>query len=144
MRRFDGYIGFNRDWDSYEEGFGDTSGEFWLGLRSMEKIHADSKFSIRLDMETSDGSKDYAEYTNCELGDWQTMYTLTVGSFVGKWRSHLTGKKYPYGPVNIYRLDGGRFERFRGDPRVSRQSGGVIRRHQRSIKKGNYRKLIAN
>ena len=93
MRRFDGYIGFNRDWDSYEEGFGDTSGEFWLGLRSMEKIHADSKFSIRLDMETSDGSKDYAEYTNCELGDWQTMYTLTVGSFVGKWRSHLTGKK---------------------------------------------------
>lgn len=92
MRRFDGYIGFNRDWDSYEEGFGDTSGEFWLGLRSMEKIHADSKFSIRLDMETSDGSKDYAEYTNCELGDWQTMYTLTVGSFVGKWRSHLTGK----------------------------------------------------
>ena len=92
MRRFDGYIGFNRDWDSYEEGFGDTSGEFWLGLRSMEKIHADSKFSIRLDMETSDGSKDYAEYTNCELGDWQTMYTLTVGSFVGKWRSHLTEK----------------------------------------------------
>ena len=92
MRRFDGYIGFNRDWDSYEEGFGDTSGEFWLGLRSMEKIHADSKFSIRLDMETSDGSKDYAEYTNCELGDWQTMYTLTVGSFVSKWRSHLTGK----------------------------------------------------
>ena len=27
----DGSVDFNREWDDYENGFGETSGEFWAG-----------------------------------------------------------------------------------------------------------------
>ena len=84
MRRFDGFLAFNRDWDSYVEGFGDLSGEFWLGLRSMRKIHADNKFSIRFDLEAPDGSKEYAEYKDCGMENWSSGYKLKVGPFVGR------------------------------------------------------------
>ena len=42
QRRIDGSVDFNRYWSEYEEGFGnlldndkDTTGEFWIGLRSL-------------------------------------------------------------------------------------------------------------
>ena len=31
MRRKDGSVGFYRKWDIYKKGFGDVTGEFWLG-----------------------------------------------------------------------------------------------------------------
>ena len=34
-KRFDGFVGFYRDWDEYKNGFGDVTGDFWLGNEKM-------------------------------------------------------------------------------------------------------------
>ncbi|XP_078345245.1 microfibril-associated glycoprotein 4-like [Oculina patagonica] len=83
MRRFDGFLSFDRDWEAYFNGFGDLSGEFWLGLRKMRQAQADQTFRIRFDLEAPDGSTAYAEYTNCSMEDWSKKFKLTVGPFVG-------------------------------------------------------------
>lgn len=38
LNRFNGELDFDQPWQQYKEGFGDVSGEFWLGLESMNKI----------------------------------------------------------------------------------------------------------
>lgn len=84
MRRFDGFLTFDRDWGSYYEGFGDLSGEFWLGLKNMRQSSGDVKFDLRFELEAPDGSKANAEYTNCTIETWVSKFRLTMGPFVGR------------------------------------------------------------
>ncbi|XP_067945179.1 ficolin-2-like [Watersipora subatra] len=47
QKRFDGSIVFYQDWLSYKQGFGNITGEYWLGL---DKIHALTQTNRRLNI----------------------------------------------------------------------------------------------
>jgi len=50
QRREDGSVDFYRYWTDYQQGFGNLSGEFWLGL---DKIHrlTSTTTQLRVDLQ---------------------------------------------------------------------------------------------
>ena len=81
-KRFDGFVGFYRDWDEYKNGFGDVTGEFWLGN---EKIHQLTEIpsQLRVEINTPSAGNRYAKYSNFTVTNEATNYTLFVGFYSG-------------------------------------------------------------
>ena len=80
QRRMDGSVDFYRYWSDYQQGFGNLSGEFWLGL---DKIHrlTSTATRLRVDMQDFDGNSAYAQYTSFSFGDSSSKYILSVSGY---------------------------------------------------------------
>ena len=89
QKRLDGSVDFYRGWDGYKRGFGNLSGEFWLGL---DKIHRLTKEQsrLRVDLEDFNGNTAYAEYSLFDVGDEGSNYVLNLGTYSGRFCSCLT------------------------------------------------------
>ena len=83
QRRQGGKTSFNRNWTEYEKGFGDMTGEFWLGLEKIRRITAAKVHDMRIDLvqrnESGEEVTHHVQYTNFKLGDKTQNYTLSVG-----------------------------------------------------------------
>ena len=81
-KRFNGFVGFYRGWDEYKNGFGDVSGEFWLGN---EKIHQLTEIpsQLRVEVNTTSNLQRYAKYGNFTVTNEAANYTLFVGFYTG-------------------------------------------------------------
>ncbi|KAL9972080.1 hypothetical protein ACROYT_G018320 [Oculina patagonica] len=81
-KRFNGFVGFYRDWDEYKNGFGDVRGEFWLGN---EKIHQLTEIpsQLRVEINTTTNGNKYAKYSNFTITNEATNYTLFVYFYSG-------------------------------------------------------------
>ena len=73
---------FYRYWTDYQQGFGNLSGEFWLGL---DKIHrlTPTATQLRIDMQDFEGYSAYAQYSSFTVGDSVSKYTLSVSGYSG-------------------------------------------------------------
>ena len=82
QKRRDGSVNFYRGWADYKNGFGNLSGEFWLGL---DKIHrlTKTKNKLRVDLEDTTGKTAYAEYDMFAVTSEKTKYKLSLGSYSG-------------------------------------------------------------
>ena len=60
QRRQDGSVDFYRNWTDYENGFGNLTGEFWLGLSKINRLTKASN-TLRVDLEDFDGNTSYAQ-----------------------------------------------------------------------------------
>ncbi len=83
QKRFDGSMNFYRSWQNYETGFGSADGEHWLGLQNIFRLTRNQRMILRIDMESFDGDTAYAVYDSFAVGNADTNYQLTIGSYTG-------------------------------------------------------------
>ena len=83
QRRLDGSVDFFQGWESYKNGFGNLSGEFWLGNDNLHCLTASDDVMLRVDLEDFDGNITYAEYTTFQVADEADKYRITIGGYNG-------------------------------------------------------------
>ena len=82
QRRQDGSVDFYRNWTDYKYGFGNMSGEFWLGLENIERLTKDNDKELRVDLEDFEMEKRYAKYGTFKVEGGK--YKLTVEGYSGE------------------------------------------------------------
>uniref|UniRef100_A0AAY4DJV0 Fibrinogen C-terminal domain-containing protein n=1 Tax=Denticeps clupeoides TaxID=299321 RepID=A0AAY4DJV0_9TELE len=83
QRRLDGSVNFYRSWDGYKNGFGSTSGEYWLGLDNIFILSQRRRNELRVDMEDWQGNRVHAQYASFSLDPESFGYRLDLGGYVG-------------------------------------------------------------
>uniref|UniRef100_A0A1X7TKK6 Fibrinogen C-terminal domain-containing protein n=1 Tax=Amphimedon queenslandica TaxID=400682 RepID=A0A1X7TKK6_AMPQE len=97
QRRQDGSVDFYRYWTDYENGFGNLTGEFWLGLSKIHRLTKEGSNTLRVDLGDFGNNKAYASYSTFSVSDGSTEYILTVGGYSGTAGNSLayhSGKKF--------------------------------------------------
>ncbi|XP_038053998.1 angiopoietin-related protein 1-like [Patiria miniata] len=79
MRRQDGSVDFWRNWDEYQSGFGDLSGEFWLGNDNLVTLTSDDlqgTWELQVDLGDWENNTVWAKYTDFKLspGEYRLNY----------------------------------------------------------------------
>ncbi|KAM4549945.1 uncharacterized protein tnxbb isoform 1-T1 [Fundulus diaphanus] len=87
QRRKDGSVDFYNRWREYVSGFGDLSGEFWLGLDRIHNLTKMTKMNLRVDLRDGDEYV-FAKYSTFEVA--KRNYKLSVGGYSGTAGDSLT------------------------------------------------------
>ncbi|KAL7845145.1 hypothetical protein AOLI_G00233370 [Acnodon oligacanthus] len=82
QRRMDGTVSFYRPWAQYKNGFGNISGEYWLGLETMFLLTYANKYELRVDMEDFSGGSAYTQYTSFSIDPESSNYRLHVSDYI--------------------------------------------------------------
>jgi len=68
QKRFDGSENFDRPWKDYKDGFGNTTGEFFIGLEKMHHMTHEQPHELYIALRKIDGSTSYAHYKDFKIG----------------------------------------------------------------------------
>jgi hypothetical protein len=83
QRRVDGSEDFYRNWTDYKTGFGNLSGEFWLGLDKIHRLSANGQNVLRVDLESFENETAHAVYDSFSIGNEREGYILNIGDYSG-------------------------------------------------------------
>ena len=83
QRRQDGSEDFYRGWDDYVVGFGDLSGESWLGSDKIHRLTNGVMTTLRIDIGDFEGRTAFAQYATFRVLNSSTNYTLNVAGYSG-------------------------------------------------------------
>ncbi|XP_060604583.1 ficolin-2-like [Ruditapes philippinarum] len=83
QRREDGSENFFRKWLDYSFGFGNTSGEFWLGNEFVYRVTHGIPQELRIELEDFDNQYRVASYGLFSIGSVDEGYELFVSDFEG-------------------------------------------------------------
>ncbi|XP_033622490.1 tenascin-X [Fukomys damarensis] len=82
QRRMDGQTDFWRDWEEYAHGFGNISGEFWLGNEALHSLTQAGDYSMRVDLRAGDEAV-FAQYDSFRVGSAAQNYRLHLEGYHG-------------------------------------------------------------
>ncbi|XP_038061706.1 microfibril-associated glycoprotein 4-like [Patiria miniata] len=82
QRRQDGSVDFYRNWTEYQSGFGNLSGEFWLGNDNLVTLTSDDSqetWELRVDLEDWENNTTWAKYSDFQISPGE--YNLNIGQY---------------------------------------------------------------
>nr|KAF6463418.1 tenascin XB [Molossus molossus] len=82
QRRMDGHTDFWRDWEDYAHGFGNISGEFWLGNEALHSLTRAGDYSMRVDLRAGDEVV-FAQYDSFRVDAAEDYYRLHLEGYHG-------------------------------------------------------------
>ncbi|ELU03688.1 hypothetical protein CAPTEDRAFT_126294, partial [Capitella teleta] len=82
QRRKDGSQDFNRNWAEYATGFGDLSGEFWLGNQNLHSLTSNQEQEVRIDLKDYEETA-FAKYATFSVGTQSDKFRLSIGGYSG-------------------------------------------------------------
>ncbi|XP_078617590.1 uncharacterized protein LOC144885544 [Branchiostoma floridae x Branchiostoma japonicum] len=83
QRRQDGSVPFNRTWEEYKQGFGNLSGEYWLGNENIHLLTSQKDYILRVDMMDWEEQTAYAEYSFFRVSGESDQYRLYIFGYSG-------------------------------------------------------------
>ena len=76
---------FNRSWEDFKVGFGDTSGDYWLGNEWLSQLTLTGRYKLRFDLQSRSNTSNwyYAEYSTFRVWSEEKNYALQVTGYSG-------------------------------------------------------------
>nr|XP_023665573.1 tenascin-like isoform X2 [Paramormyrops kingsleyae] len=82
QRRMDGTTNFFRRWKEYSAGFGNMSGEFWIGNELLHNLTQMMPMTMRVDLR-SESESAYARYSSFSIDSARRHYAIKVSGYSG-------------------------------------------------------------
>ncbi|XP_077996310.1 fibrinogen-like protein 1 [Glandiceps talaboti] len=85
QRRLDGSVDFDRFWQDYRDGFGDLSGEHWLGNDNIYYLSSGNQrpYELRIEVTDWNGNTANAVYSDFKIDGPTNKFKLSLGEFMG-------------------------------------------------------------
>ncbi|KAI1901841.1 hypothetical protein AGOR_G00038540 [Albula goreensis] len=83
QHRQDGSVDFNRGWKDYKTGFGDPSGEHWLGNDIIHLLTSAQDYNLQVQVRDAQGNEAYSHYDHFYIDGEEKNYSLHFRGFSG-------------------------------------------------------------
>jgi len=91
---------FNRSWEEFKVGFGNTSGNYWLGNDQLSQLTLSRVYKLRIDLQLRNTSNwHYAEYSWFRVLTEADNYMMTVYGYSGNAGSDALGHYHHNGQM---------------------------------------------
>ncbi|KAH0622022.1 hypothetical protein JD844_023907 [Phrynosoma platyrhinos] len=83
QRRSDGSVDFDRTWAEYKTGFGNPSGEYWLGNELVFQLTNQKQYALRIFLKDWEGNEAYSLYEHFYLANEEQKYRINLKGLTG-------------------------------------------------------------
>ncbi|XP_038581542.1 angiopoietin-2b isoform X2 [Micropterus salmoides] len=83
QHRRNGSVDFHRGWRDYKMGFGEPSGEHWLGNDIIHKLTSSQEYSLHVQLKDREGNEAFSHYDRFYIDGDDNNYSLHTEGFSG-------------------------------------------------------------